>query len=161
MSLSFDKALPRRIKMICETEEKPLDVDSIVDHLQRLYRNDYSRRKRNAFRKLVSKVHEDLLKGGDVKKEESYASSNEEEDLVEYQNTNMMNASLSTIYSNIDPPKCTQPPSSTPLPYEPEPVSGSERKTPNGQHNRSSNMDSNENFLQIKPKQRRKRSQVK
>nr|XP_026693707.1 nuclear valosin-containing protein-like isoform X3 [Ciona intestinalis] len=124
MSLSFDRALPGRIKKYVETHSGFVDVQFMADCLYKQYRFDYGRRKLNPFRKLVGKVYADLLKTEEIQNNlpPSSETSDDEKVLVEYkvfmQDSNTMNNSLHAIYNNVSLVKSPKPPSLSPQNYE-------------------------------------------
>ncbi|CAK8672661.1 nuclear valosin-containing protein-like [Clavelina lepadiformis] len=137
---SFDRALPLRIKKYVATH-KIIDLDVMVADLQKQYKNDYGRRKRNAFRKLVAQVHKDLknetqeefgIAEKSRKKRKKHVEENlsnqcsssdcstdDEMQYVEYSDTNMMNQSLSSLYNKQNSTSVVSKGlSSSPQPYE-------------------------------------------
>jgi len=118
---TFDRCLPSRVKQFVETHPSACDK-TIAQELQKIYRKDYGRRKRNSFRVLVSEVHKSLCNSGElqnqvtrgntpktskrfktqckVNRSSSDSSSVDDDDEVaDYPDTNIMNRSLSSLYS--------------------------------------------------------------
>nr|XP_039264210.1 nuclear valosin-containing protein-like [Styela clava] len=113
---SFDRRLVGRVRKYM-TERRRVYVDDMADDLQSIYRQDYGRRKRNGFRKLVKQIHlsivEERRKGNlnDLerqhmskrRKEDSGHSSSsdsadDDECFVELSDHRLMNSSLMSLY---------------------------------------------------------------
>lgn len=119
---SFDRLLPGRIKGYLSDHHRA-SSDELTEYLQRKFPSDYGRRKRNAFRKLVRQVHQELLEDGALlkshdrsnhkdintskskrrkkaneKSTESSSDSDNDEVLVDYTDTNSLNSSMQSMY---------------------------------------------------------------
>ncbi|KAK6489928.1 nuclear valosin-containing protein-like isoform X2 [Huso huso] len=137
-----DNRLKQRVKQYLRNSTSPFtDMSVMAADLQRMYRTDYGRRKRNAFRIQLEKVHtvlctesdlsalegEHLAKrarhsqGADGEEDSFMEDSTDNDDQPEYPPTNHMNNSLMSLYQKGAPdsvslPKDQPAPSSTPRP---------------------------------------------
>ncbi|XP_033859732.3 nuclear valosin-containing protein-like isoform X2 [Acipenser ruthenus] len=135
-----DNRLKQRVKQYLRNSTSPFtDMSVMAADLQRMYRTDYGRRKRNAFRIQLEKVHtvlctesdlsalegEHLAKrarhsqGADGEEDSFMEDSTDNDDQPEYPPTNHMNNSLMSLYQKGAPdsvslPKDQPAPSSTP-----------------------------------------------
>ena len=118
---SFDRPLIKRIKDYMDSN-KVITVDDMAEYLQNLYRSDYGRRKKKAFRGMVERIYYDILrheeKAAGVKRKPSEKSmdsnksdkkrrSQKNTDIQtdidfepQYYDNNRLNNSLSLLYTD-------------------------------------------------------------
>lgn len=144
----LDGRLRQRVEQyLASSNSEYVDLSALAEELQKLYRMEYGRRNKTAFRIQVEKVYEAIMKEsglndleskhlakrakhshndtGDGGSSSSEESSDSDDHILENTPTNHMNSSLTSLYRK------GQPDSSTCSPRRDQPAAGSPASTAN------------------------------
>ncbi|XP_042560882.1 nuclear valosin-containing protein-like isoform X2 [Clupea harengus] len=147
--MGIDYKLKKRVEKYLKSKKTEyVDLTSLATDLQQLYRFDYGRRNRTAFRIQVEKVYDVISKESDIttledkhlakrarpsQEEDGDGSSltddttDSEEDIPEHEHTNHMNNSLLSLYRKGNPDENGTPTKSQS--HSPAPTSGIDQPT--------------------------------